>query len=130
MNHFERSVKAPRTFADEYIELWAAVYAAQGVRMRDYQIGFETFLLAPSEIIAALDAPPVPVPRLALLPRQRAAQARIDRDAALDETTERAIATLGKEAHCADGAWVGKMKHNRLPNKPKYFRALFEVNGS
>jgi hypothetical protein len=104
------------------------VYQEQLARMRDYKISFETFLLAPAEILEAMDRPPIIVVRAGLLPRQRRTQQRIDLETALDEMTARAIDALDKEAHCANGVWVGKMKHHRLPNRPKRFRALVEMN--
>ncbi len=114
MQNTERSFAAPRTFADECIEHWAAVYLANSQLARRGVL-FETFLLAPVEILAACGRPAIRVSRCGLLPAQQDARKRADLEAALQELGERAIDALAAEAHCANGAWTEKLKHRAWP---------------
>ena len=116
---FERSVVARRTFADEHVEFWGEVYLANPF-VRDAGVLFETFLLAPVEILLALaqrrGAP-------GLLPAQRLVRAGIERtivrESALDAWD--AIAALdGDGMHCANGRWIEKLKHHAWPRKSRY----------
>lgn len=111
----ERSVAAFRTFDDAHIERWAVVYLANPqIARRGVQ--FETFLVAPEEILAAcLPDLETIVARTGLMPRQRDTQARIDRESALQEMGERAIAALAAESHCSNGVWVEKLRHRAWP---------------
>ncbi len=127
MPNYERSFAALRTFADEHIERWGVVYRANPHIARRGVL-FETFLLAPAEILAACSSPPVMiVSRLGLMPRQRAAQRHIDRDAALQEMGERAIAALAAEAHCANGTWCEKLRHHAWAARRRTYRKLMEM---
>ena len=128
MHDTERSFAAFRTFADEHIERWALVYLANPHVARRGVL-FETFLLAPEEILAACSIQPAMIVcRQGLLKSQRDAQARIDLDAALVELGERAIATLAAESHCSNGVWVEKLKHSAWPRyKGWRNRKLMEV---
>jgi hypothetical protein len=115
----ERSFAAPCTFTDEHIERWGAVYTANP-QLRARGVLFETFLLAPVEILAACGLQLITVlSRPGLMPRQRDAQRRADTEAALRELGERAIAALGAEAHCANGTWTEKLRHHaHAPRRP------------
>lgn len=98
MPNFERSVAARRTWADEWIEFWGAVYVAHPV-IAARGVLFETFLFAPREVIASL---------------------YLIEDV-LASTRGMEIALLAVEhlertgARCSNGAWVEKLRHHRHP---------------
>ena len=115
---FDRSATAPRTFEDAWIERWAPVYQAPDNlrRLRYWRVSFETFLIAPEAILAALDRPTVIVSRVGLLPAQRAVQMREDTRAALLELARHAIELLEQEgACCSNGRFVEKLRHRAFP---------------
>lgn len=127
MGNHERSFAAPRTFSEEHIERWAGVYLANP-QLRARGVLFETFLLAPVEILAACGLQlAMIVSRPGLLPRQRDAQRRVDTEAALRELGERAIAALGAEAHCANGVWCEKLRHHAWTARRRAKRKPMEV---
>lgn len=116
----ERSAAAPRTFPDAWIEHWAPVYAEphNNRRLRARRVSFETFLVAPVEILAALDNPRVIVARAGLLPAQREIQIREDTKAALVELVRHAIELLEREgARCSNGRYVEKLRHHTYPRQ-------------
>lgn len=123
---FERSVSALRTFADEHIELWAPVYLANPHIARRGVL-FETFLLAPTEILAACARPAMAVSRGGLLQEQLDARRRIDQETALYEMGERALDALAAEAHCANGAWTEKLRHHAWAARRRAKRKFLEV---
>jgi hypothetical protein len=112
----ERSFAAPKTFTDEHIERWAAVYLAleNNARLRARHVRFETFLLCPREILAAIDKPVV-FTYCGLLPKQREAQKHADLITALHELADAAVLQMKSESHCADGAWTEKTRHHAYP---------------
>lgn len=127
MPNTERSFAAPCTFSDEHIETWSAVYLANP-QLRSRGVLFETFLLAPVEILAACGLQAVTILyRPGLMPRQRAAQRRIDTQSALQELGERALRKLAAEAHCANGVWVEKMRHHAWGGRKRGRRELMEM---
>lgn len=111
MPNTERSFAAVRTFTDEHIERWAPVYFANP-QLRARGVLFETFLMAPAEILAACGRPAMTVARCGLLPAQRAVRLRADTEAALQELGERTLAALAAESHCANGVWCEKLRHH------------------
>jgi len=116
--HAERSFAAPKTFTDEHIDRWAPVYLASenNARLHARKVKFETFLLCPSEILAALVRPPrYTLTACGLLPAQRAVQRRIDLQDALIEMAECAVRAIKSGSHCANGAWTEKLKHHAWP---------------
>ncbi len=113
-NMIERSFAARRTFPDEHIERWGAVYLANP-QLRARGVLFETFLLAPVEILSACARPAVAVSSCGLLPRQIDVRRRADEETALQEMAESAIAALAAESHCANGAWTEKLRHRAWP---------------
>ena len=82
MPNYERSFAAPHTFADEHIERWALVYRANP-QLRAHGVLFETFLHDPVAPLLDCALPAMSTSTCGLLPRQRAAQERIDTEAAL-----------------------------------------------
>ncbi len=128
MPNYERSVTAPRTFADEHIARWADVYLANPQLARRGVL-FETFLLAPAEILAATAGPAISISRRGLLEAQLDARRRIDLDAALHELGERAIRALAAESHCANGTWCEKLRHHAWAGRRQPKRKLLEVSG-
>jgi hypothetical protein len=110
---FERSFAAPRTFADEHIEYWGVVYVANPQLARRGVL-FGTFLLAPVEILAACARADEDrqISRRGLLPQQLHVRMRADREAALREMGERAIAALAADSYCTDGRWIEKLRHH------------------
>ncbi len=127
MPNYERSFAALRTFADEHIEIWAAVYLANPHLARRGVL-FETFLLAPEEILCACARPTMIVSRHGLLPGQRKAQGRADLESALQEMGERAIDALAGEAHCSNGVWTEKLRHRAWPARRWAHRKLMEMS--
>lgn len=114
---YERSPTAPRTWPDEYIEVWGEFFTRHpeifGARVR-----FETFLYAPAVILRALDLPtetwlfePEEVRRALGLPPADMGDmlasilARCDRARTLFEQGG---------ARCSNGALVEKLRHNRI----------------
>jgi hypothetical protein len=126
MPNFVRSFAAPRAFADEHIERWGAVYLANP-HIRGRGVLFETFLLAPVEILAACARPAVKVSRCGLLPQQLDVRQRADLESALHELGERAIAALAAESHCANGVWTEKLRHHAWAARRRAFRKPMEV---
>ncbi|TAK82099.1 MAG: hypothetical protein EPO20_22680 [Betaproteobacteria bacterium] len=114
MTNHERSFAAPRTFADEHVEYYAEIYLANPQLARRGVL-FETFLLAPEEILIACARPALIVHRCGLLPAQQDARRRAELDEALQELGERAIAAVAAEAYCANGTWCEKLKHRAWP---------------
>jgi hypothetical protein len=116
--HTERSFVAPKTFPDAHIERWAPVFLApeNHPRLRARQVKFETFLLAPEVILAALVRPPrFTLTACGLLPAQAAVQRRVDLQEILIEMAECAVRMIKGESHCANGAWTEKLKHHAWP---------------
>ena len=115
----ERSFALAGTYSDEHIERWAAEFLRPDVnrQLRARGISFECFLTAPEEILAKLAEPLVITTTPGLLARQRAIQASVDADRALEEFTERALAHLGRNARCANGAWIEPLHHCTFPRK-------------
>jgi len=114
----ERSFAALKTFPDEYIERWGEVYLTpeNNARLRARRVRFETFLLCPSEILAALVRPPrYTLTACGLLPAQRDVQRRIDLQDAVIEMAECAVRAIKSGSHCANGAWTEKLKHHAWP---------------
>lgn len=134
MPNYERSFAALRTFTDEHIERWGEVYLVNP-QVRARGVLFETFLLAPVEILAACAEQELFVPArrggktrfYELLPEQRAVRLRADTQAALEELGERALATLAREAHCANGAWCEKLRHHAWSARRRAKRKLMEM---
>lgn len=109
----ERSFVAPKIFSDAWIEYWAAVYLEPraNARLRAKHVLFETFLLAPHEILAAAWRPTE-----GLLPAQREVQRRTDIVIAIAaaEALEEKLIEL---RHCIRraGAAFEKLKHRAWP---------------
>ena len=122
----ERSFAAMRTFTDEHIERWAPVYLANPHLARR-GVRFETFLLAPAEILAACSRPVMIVPRCGLLQEQLDVRKRVDLETALQEMGERAIDALAAECHCANGTWTEKLRHHAWTARRRAKRKLLEV---
>lgn len=129
MPNYERSFAARRTFADEYIEHWAAVYLDNPPLLARCGVLFETFLLTPAEILAAGARLEVTSCRRGLLQRQLDVRQRVDQDAALQEMGERAIDALAAECHCANGTWTEKLRHHAWAARRPAKRKLMEVSG-
>lgn len=116
----ERSFAAQATFSDAYIERWAVEYLRPDVnrKLRSRGCAFETFLMAPEEILAAIEQPA----RLNVLPgllaAQRAVQARLDALSAMDELTDCAVRRFGRNARCANGTWIEPLHHRSYPRNP------------
>lgn len=117
-----RSWAAPKTFPDEWIERWAPVYLSpeNNARFQARHVRFETFLLCPVEILAAIQRPRVIVVSDALLPRQRDVQRRLDIERAALEIAEAAIRDMKPESHCADSAWTEKTRHHAWPRHARH----------
>jgi len=109
---------APFIITDEQLDYWAGVFLANpGIRARG--VLFETFLIAPVQIIAAIAAAPVPPARAGLLIGQRRAQAAADFQTSVQQVVQR----LGREAErsstgVADGRLVERLRHHRYPRNP------------
>lgn len=111
---FERSVAAPRTYSDEYIEFWGGAYLANPF-VHEAGVLFETFLEYPIEILLAF-AQKCGTP--GLIPAQRLAIARVNRTEVRPYTADelKFIAALERDgASCANGRWIEKMKHHAWP---------------
>lgn len=91
-------------------------------------VWFETFLLAPTEILAACARPAIAVHACGLLPGQLDARDRAEIKAAIEELGEAALASIAAEAHCANGMWVEKLRHHAWPRRLKYAKPR-EVSG-
>jgi hypothetical protein len=85
-------------YADEYIDHWGEVFTARDL-YRQHGVRFDTFLLAPHEILDSIDQLP---PRVApLLPAQAAAMHR---------DLEEALVPAG--AQMRDSGYVQRMRHH------------------
>lgn len=111
------------TWEDAYIERWAAVYLdplhnrilrARGVR-------FETFLLAPAELLAAARRPTA-----GLLPAQRAVQMRLDQARALAELVEAAGRQFFGASYCANGRLVARIHRPDRQRRLRHYPAVSE----
>lgn len=111
----ERSFAAPRVFSDDWIEHWARVYLdpRANALLRARRVSFETFLIAPREILAAARRPTV-----GLLPAQRDVRRRIDLACAVASAEymhERFIELHG--CFVRAGAALEKLKHHAWPRR-------------
>ena len=114
MTNHERSYAAPRTFTDEHIEFWAAVYLANPF-VGAAAVSFETFLLAPMDILLALAQKRGTA---GLLPEQRVARANAWRTIcrlSMDDDFAFVAALERRGLHCANGRWIEKLKHRAWP---------------
>ncbi len=114
----ERSFAALRTFSDAHIEHWAAIYQQPDLNrvLRGRRVCFETFLLAPEAILAAIGRPTIIVSRCGLLPAQRQARMKADLESALIALARCAIEQLERErACCRNGRFVEKLRHRAWP---------------
>lgn len=120
----ERSVAAPATHDDAYIERWAVVYQSTPWydQLQRYRVSFEAFLIAPELILALIQTDlqrPVPV-RDGLLPAQRQIQLRVDLTSSMQDVMRLADATADlvaerDRAYASGGRLVIKMAHRAWP---------------
>lgn len=123
----ERSFAAPRTYTNEHIEEWAAVYLANPHLYRSGVL-FERFLYAPAAILAAYARPAMTVSHCGLLQEQLDVRERVDDEAALRDRYERAVAALA-----ANGLFrvtdfgIVKPRHLALPRRRRAERNAKEA---
>ncbi len=115
MRPAERSFVAPRILDDVQLEYWALVYLANP-HIRARGVLFETFLLAPAEILNALARPLVPPLYAQLLSEQRATREEIEFHEAIRRTARRAMQSAERDStFVSDGRLVERMKHRTWP---------------
>jgi len=108
--NFERPVTGP-TYSDEHLDFWGAIYLANP-QVRARGVLFNTFLVAPMQILRACATPGVRVTSCSLA---RHGYTKGDEAAVLTiaEATIRHLEWGG--ARCENGRWVEKLKHHAHP---------------
>ena len=114
------NMKRTPTYSDEYIHHWGEVFTANNLHLRN--LTFETFLLAPEKILAAIifhDTHKIILKYIppSLLPEQRAVQKRIDQEHEADVVELDMVRNLERdaEAHCSNGKFFEPMHHTAWP---------------
>lgn len=108
-----RALPLPKTYSDEYLHYWGEIYRTPGIlrTMIERRVSFETFLIAPAEILAALRTP-----RTGLLPTQLAARERIDLLQVAERMTARAFGRFARRgARVENGRMIEKLRHRAYP---------------
>jgi len=110
---FERSRRAPRTFDEAHIEQWGEIYIALPL-LRERGVLFETFLLAPVEILRALN-------------QLQQAEAVRQQARAAGETLAIQGALEDAGYLCRNGTWIEKLRHHRRPRGTARLPAQFNL---